>query len=275
MGQKSTISDLLLEQYVLGELPPRLARKIEEELALDPSLKARYEAIAGSDREIMDRYPPAEMARVIRERLAARAESEARNEGLTSSLEPAGRWALQLAVALPAVAVILLVLSFFLFRDRLATDQVRVKGLAPHISAFLKISGGARDLAPGTLLERGDVIQLGYTAAEARYGVIFSIDGRGTITWHLPSGFSGSPRSAPALDRQGEVLLSSAYELDDAPGFERFFFVYSDKPFDTLAVAEAARALTARLSTADHADLILPPGVMQSSLLVKKPGHVS
>lgn len=275
MRQKPRISDLVLEQYVLGELPPRLARKIKQELERDPSLKARYEALARSDREILDRYSSPEMARAIRERLAADAGNESADQGLSASLEPAGRWALQLAVALPAAAIILLVLSFFMFRERIANDQIRVKGLVPHINAFLKTSAGARDLAPGSPLERGDVIQLGYTAAEARYGVIFSIDGRGAITWHLPAGFAGSPRSAPALERQGQVLLSSAYELDDAPGFERFFFVYSDKPFETPAVAEAARALTARLSSADHEDLVLPAGLRQSSLLVKKPGHVS
>ncbi len=275
MRQKPVVSDLLLEQYALGELSPRQARKIQDELARDPSLRSRYEEIARSDREILQRYPPDEMEKAIRDRLEADAKDESRDEGLSSSLEPAGRWALQLAIALPAAAVILLVVSFFLFRDRLATDQIRVKGLVPHVSAFLKTPGGARDLAPGTLVQRGDVIQLGYTASEARYGAIVSVDGRGTITWHLPAGFMGTPRSSPALERQGRVMLPSAYELDDAPGFERFFFVYSERPFDLAVVEEAARALTARLSTADRTDLALPSGLMQSSLLLKKRGHVS
>ncbi len=276
MRQKPVISDLLLEQLALGELPPRRARKIQEEIARDPSLRARYEEIARSDREILERYPPAEMARTIRDRLeASRPENEGRNGSLSSSLEPAGRWALQLAIGLPAAAVLLLFISFFLFRDRLGTDQIRVKGIVPHVSAFLKIPGGARDLAPGTLVEKGDVIQLGYTAAEARYGVVFSVDGRGSITWHLPAGPGASARSSPALERQGQVMLPAAYELDDAPGFERFFFVYSEKPFDVAVAEKAARALTARLSTADHDDLVLPHGIMQSSFLLKKPGHVS
>ncbi len=275
MRQKPVISDLLLEQLALGELAPRRARKIQEEIARDPSLQARYEEIARSDREVLERYPPAEMARTIRDRLEASPENEPRNGSLSSSLEPAGRWALQLAIGLPAAAVLLLFISFFLFRDRLGTEQIRVKGTVPHVSAFLKTPGGARDLAPGTLVAKGDVIQLAYTAAEARYGVVFSVDGRGTITWHLPAGPAASARSSPALEGQGQVMLPAAYELDDAPGFERFFFVYSEKPFDVAVAERAARALTARLSTADHDDLVLPPGIMQSSFLLKKPGHVS
>jgi hypothetical protein len=275
MRPKPVISDLLLEQLALGELPAGLARKIQDELARDPSLRARYDAIAASDREILGRYPPAEIARTIRERLEADPESDPVDAGPSSSLQPVGRWALQLAVGLPAAAVLLIVFSFFMFRERLATDQTRVKGLAPHVIAFLKTAGGARELAPGTLVGRGDVIQLGYTAAEARYGVIFSVDGRGTITWHLPAGFSGSPRSAPALERSGRVMLPTAYELDDAPGFERFFFVSSDRPFEIAAVAQAARALTSRLAAADRTDLVLPPGLMQASFLLKKRGYVS
>jgi len=273
MEPKPAISDLLLEQYALGELPPRLARKVEEELARDPALRGRLDAIEESNREILERYPPTEMARAIKDRLESNAEGETPAPGLSSSTQPVGRWALQLAVGLPAAALLLIVLSFFMFRERLATDQVRVKGIVPHVSAFLKTPQGARELPAGTLLERGDVIQLSYTAAEAKYGVIFSVDGRGTITWHLPA--SGSSQAAPTLERQAAVMLPAAYELDDAPGFERFFFVTSEKPFDIAVAAAAARALTGRLPSADHQDLVLPPGLMQSSFLLKKPGHVS
>ena len=88
------------------------------------------------------------------------------------------------------------------------------------------------------------MLQLSYTAGEAKYGVIFSVDGRGSITWHMPAGYRGGSRSAPALDAQGQVVLPSAYELDDAPAFERFFLVYSSVPFDVGDVERAARALS-------------------------------
>ncbi|HTP57961.1 MAG TPA: hypothetical protein VMM82_03525, partial [Spirochaetia bacterium] len=62
------ISDLLLEQYALGELTTDMEEKVRDELDRDPGLRARYEAIRSSDREILDRYPPASMANAIRER---------------------------------------------------------------------------------------------------------------------------------------------------------------------------------------------------------------
>jgi hypothetical protein len=124
----------------------------------------------------------------------------------------------------------------------------------------------------GSLAKRADVLQLGYVASGAKYGVIFSVDGGGTITWHLPAGYAGGPRQSPALESAGEVILPSAYELDDAPGFERFFLLYSPHPFDLAPVAQAVRSLAARPAAADREALALPAGVGQYSLLIKKQG---
>ena len=273
MERKDGISDLLLEQYALGELSPSLEEKVREELAADPDLRARYEAIKASDKEILDRYTPAAMARAIELKLEKSGEEEPpRAKGLAASLEPAGRWALQLAVGLPAAALVLLVLSFFLFRS---TPQTRVKGLEPHLNAFMKTAQGVRDLAPGSVVGRGDVIQLSYTAADARYGVILWVDGRGAVTWLLPPGSSGSSGTAPLLDRAGQVILPMAYELDNAPGYERFFLVYAEKPFEIAVAAGAARSLAARaLATPSGSDakldLQLPAGIRQYSLSLKK-----
>jgi hypothetical protein len=276
----STISDLLLEQYALGELDPVMEDKVRGEIARDPVLKARYEALLSSDREILERYPPAEMARTIGERLHGKGSDAGlhgqgqKDSGMASSMEPAGRWALQLALGLPAAAVILLVFSFFMFREKLTPDVIRTKGLTPHLSAFLKTPLGARELAPDSFVTRGDLIQIGYTAGDARYGVIFSLDGRGTVTWHLPPGGSRPGRAAPGLDRQGQVMLAVSYELDDAPGFERFFFVYAEKPFDISVVAGAARALSRTLDSAQVQSLSLPAGLRQSTFLLKKRGSL-
>jgi len=98
------------------------------------------------------------------------------------------------------------------------------------------------------------------------------VDGRGTITWHLPPGYAGGSRTAPALDRQGQVILPAAYELDDAPGFEKFFFVSASAPFDVAEVVRAAQALASRGGPADAGQLSLPPGLSQVSLLLKKKG---
>ncbi|HUI70523.1 MAG TPA: hypothetical protein VL354_08355 [Spirochaetia bacterium] len=275
MGHKDAISDLLLEQYVLGEVSAEVGAEIREELARDPSLMARYQAILSSDAEILERYPSQDMAKAINDKLEGERNNGRKNVGMASALEPAGRWALQLAVGLPAAAVVLLVFSFFIFRERLAPDVIRVKGLEPHMNAFLMTQQGVRELGAGSLVGRGDVIRLSYTAADARYGVILSVDGRGTVTWHMPSGSPGPDRESPALDRQGQIPLPVEYELDDAPGFERFFFVYSDKPFNAAVAADAVRSLLSRLGSAEKLDLTLPAGIKQFSLLLKKRSPVS
>ncbi|MBN1838324.1 MAG: hypothetical protein JW820_20865, partial [Spirochaetales bacterium] len=112
--------------------------------------------------------------------------------------------------------------------------------------------------------------QLGYVAAARAYGVILSIDGRGVVTLHFPVGSTG----AGELEREGESLLPFAYELDDAPGFERFFFVTGPEPFAVDSVLEAAERLAADPEQARQAPLILPGELEQVSMMLKKTAAV-
>ena len=277
------ISDLTLEQYNLGELRPSEERRVRQLLERDGDLRSRLAEIQRSDQEIPERYPAERVVPLIRERVL-RQETDAASATLAASGNPGGarrvgsstvsRWRLPtLAWAIPVAAVVLVLLSLPIFLR--PSDQTRLKGATPHLVVFRKtLSGGAEELAPGAAAKKGDVLQLGYVAADAKYGVIFSVDGRGTLTWHLPSGYRGGEMSAPALDPHGPSLLPSAYELDDAPGFERFFLVYSARPFKVADVYRVARALAAAAagSSGEAALLRLDGGLGQSSLLVKKQG---
>ena len=79
-------------------------------------------------------------------------------------------------------------------------------------------------------------MQLTYQAAGRPFGVILSIDGRGAVTVHHPRDGRQAARLVPGQ----EVRLSSAYRLDDAPGWERFVLVTAEVPFDVAPVVEAA-----------------------------------
>jgi hypothetical protein len=81
--------------------------------------------------------------------------------------------------------------------------------------------------------------------------VILSVDGRGAVTRHLPA--NGARAALLGHDRMN--LLDAAYELDDAPGWERFYFVTADAAFDVEGIVSAARQLAAR-------DLRHPPGLL-------------
>ena len=125
MPEKKTISDLLLEQYYLGELPARLSGMVKDELSRDAGLRARLEALADSNGEIMARYPAEIMAPAIRERLLR----EGGHGGPWHSgagAAPAGRHVSPLAWALPVAAMVVLALSFFVLRERTGPARRRV-----------------------------------------------------------------------------------------------------------------------------------------------------
>ena len=85
------------------------------------------------------------------------------------------------------------------------------------------------------------------------------------VTRHWPE----SGKVAGALEGRDALPLPHAYQLDDAPGFERFFFVTADRPFDVEVVLEAARALAAS-GQARSARLRLPDWLDQQAFLIAK-----
>jgi hypothetical protein len=263
--EEERVSDLSLEQYRLGELSAAAAAELAGRIGRDPALAARLESLAASDAEILAAHPPAEAAAAIRRRLDVEQRGEERR---VRRLGPV-RFS---TFALPAAAAVLLSLTLVLVRDRFIDegDGVRLKGFATALSAWRKTGGGAERLADGAAARAGDVVQLSYVAAGARYGVILSIDGRGVVTFHLPEGWEAGPARSPALDASGEVMLASAYELDDAPSFERFFLVYGDDPFAVADAAGPARRLAARPADARRGKMSLPRDLRQASFLLVK-----
>ena len=97
--------------------------------------------------------------------------------------------------------------------------------------------------------------------------MLLSIDGAGRVTLHLPD---ERARSAAPLRAVREIPLPSAYELDDAPGFERFVLVTSPAPFSVADVRQAAKSLVARGRDARTLPLALAPAIQQTSVLLHK-----
>src|SRR5690606_16472546 len=117
----------------------------------------------------------------------------------------------------------------------------------------------------GAVAHPADRIQLGYQAAGRAYGAVVSVDGAGGVFLHLPE----RGARAAALEPGGLVTLPSSWELDDAPGFERFFLVVATEPFALDPVLEAARWVAARRHPARD-ELPLPPSFEQASFLLEK-----
>jgi hypothetical protein len=265
MTGEREIPDWQLERYLLGELPEELKEKIEKRLEKDTSLRKRLDALRASNQEILSSYPPELMAGRIekgyRERYGKRRARAPRRPVLK-------RMVLALSFAAAAVAVLLPLRSLLQEGEESGPEEgLRLKGLEAHLVVYRKTGGGIERLERGTLTSEGDVIQLSYVAGPANYGVIYSIDGRGTVTLHFPESLRDN---APKLQRRGEVSLPYAYQLDDAPSFERFFFVTSTDAFPIAEVEKAVNTLASNPVKAQKGRLNLPSRFDQFSIILRK-----
>jgi hypothetical protein len=232
--------DLFVEQMLLAE---RTA---------EPQDAARLAELAQSNAEILKRYPP----RVVALRVRGVRQRSVRQWAVGGSLV--------LAAAALTIAVIPASVSHPSLQQVDPNDGFRDKG-DPTLHIHRVTTAGAEVLGPEASAHEGDRLQLSYLAAGERYGVVLSVDGRGSVTMHLP--LSGSV--AAPLSPDGDTILGSSYALDDAPAFERFFLVTSDAPFALSAVTSAAKQL-AQSGDPESAPLSLPSSLHQTSFLVLK-----
>jgi hypothetical protein len=288
MKEHGKIPELYIEKLLLDELPP----DEKEQLLKDPEVRRRVAELEASNRRILAEYPPEAMAQAIHRReLQSRGGVEAhagrleqkqirkqespryqgrrRLEGRRSggvdrlrTLVPAFGF----AVLVLAAAVVLVTRWTAVFAPESPTEEIRLKGSGAHLVLYRNTASGAEILQDGEKVGEGDTLQIGYVAAGQAYGVILSVDGRGTVTVHLPSASS----VAQPLDQEGIVLMPFAYQLDDAPEFERFFFVTSKEEFDLAAVLKPARKLADAPERAKTDPLALPEELDQTSLLLLK-----
>ncbi|MEZ4382172.1 MAG: hypothetical protein R3A79_12550 [Nannocystaceae bacterium] len=279
------VSDLDVERLALGELDPATAADVRARLdaAEEGGAAARLAAIDASNAAILAAHPPARAAAVIERRLADAAASRrsawwmaapmiaaaavvllvVRGQGVDPELDPDAlgeRVAAATTTGASAGA-----------QDSAANDGIRLKGAESRLVLHRKAADtgdGAERLAEGQEVDEGDVLQVSYIAAGATHGVIVSIDGRGVVTQHFPS--PGSPPAAAHLEQGGAIPLSSAYELDDAPDFERFFLVTAAAELDVDAIVRAAEQLGRTPARARGASLDLPPTLDQRAFLLRK-----
>ena len=251
------IPDVLLEQYRLGELPRDEADRLERLVRSDETLRRRLQALAASDEEIARRYPTDWLAQRVRERLPADVRTR------HALLPPRVRWAVASALVAAAVVIALAIPRSVNESD---AGGDRVKGLQPTLTVYRRTPRGSETLADGAVARAGDLLRVGYVSAGRGYGVILSIDGRGIVTLHLP------PRGSHAapLNGGGTILLDAAYELDDAPAWERFYFVTGDRAFEVAPVMDAARRAAAGDLRAPPAFLPIPGALQQSTFSLQK-----
>jgi hypothetical protein len=237
----------LLERYVADDVTEKEKECIETAATLNTDVSESIADLQRSNAEILERYPA---SRLVPEIIARH--DQARQKQAVFQLPPKrALFASGIAAGL-AAAVLLAVLPVLHSGETanmttLATTQGsdRVKGsqmVSSELRVYLKTATlPAPDPLPDkTVVQAGNTVQLAYTVGAAeKYGVIFSVDGRGVVTMHYPSGVSQSTK----LIAGKQTPLDEAYTLDDAPDYEAFFFVVDDAPLDTKAVLDKAEEL--------------------------------
>jgi hypothetical protein len=261
MKETGRVSTLMLERYHLGEVSARERKMVETELASDSALRFRYEALEGSDRELLQRYPW--------EQSPLRGANVAAGRFPRMSRFPSGKrlWALCAA----AILIFALFPSVYLLRERslsgkalgvtaeisgAALDRLKGMEIKTELSIYLKENQSqavipadeGRRLPDRTLLREGNTVQLAYLTPPGNeyYGVIFSIDGRSVVTLHYPY----RRQQSPVMTAGKRTFLDEAYTLDDAPDYEIFFMVVSQDPLDTESILKTAEELAKEPETA-------------------------
>ncbi len=109
----------------------------------------------------------------------------------------------------------------------------------PRLQLLKRVGELVEPLLDGETVAEGDVIQIVYVSPGPGYGAIFSIDGRDSLLLHrAEKGVSFKLRSGSS------DTLRSAYQLDDAPGFERFYLITSEQPFHVRPLLKQALQAT-------------------------------
>jgi hypothetical protein len=230
-----------LERYLIGELPPAEMARIDKLKAEDPEVAEWLKALQAEHADLKASHPTERMSGAIWNRLESRT-------GPRVGPPAASRRSLwRGALLVPALAVALmltLIPNRFTCSDgsplalggNSEKEDTRLKGSLPALYLFRKADSGAEALRPGGAVRAGDLIQVQYEAAGRKYGAVFSVDGSGKVTWHLPE----RGNLSAALSPSGRTALASAFELDEAPGREDFHFVAADRPFPLDSAADAA-----------------------------------
>ena len=223
------IPDWKLERYLTGDLPEGEMSEIRELEKTDEVFARRVKMLREDNAAILRKMPFERLA----EKMDARdCGAERRNNVIHFGF-------VKFAAA---AALVLAVVSVALFSQREVVpdagaqamdvamaaqdDGTRIKGMEARMEIWKKTGDSAVQMLNLDEAREGDEIQLRYSVPEKCFGLLFSMDGNGTVTMHMADG-----SQAVALEPGKMTTLPFAYKLDNAPKFEKFFLLTSQKNF--------------------------------------------
>lgn len=265
------VPDLLLEQYVLGELSKEKCLEIRQLLNESADIRARVEAIDVSNKSFS--FP------LNRRRLSYALDKENNNDVFNLNNIMQNK---KIGFVVVSCFLVLLVNPFLestiengvSYKDAelvrnpeiSLNSEIRLKGIQPELRVYRKRGTEAVRLFNKDSVRKSDNLQLSYVSGGDKYGVIFSVDGRGDVTLHYPHSITNSAK----IKTTGVTPLPYAYQLDDAPLFERFFLVTSEHPLNVGAIIKQGRVLAGDIESAKEHGLSLNKDIKQTSILLTK-----
>ena len=233
------IPDWKLERFLTGDLPDEEMNKLRELEANDAVFANRVKMLREDNKAILSKLPFETLAANLGTGAAGNA---AKNAPRFTLVKFAAAAMFVFAVALVA---------FFaqsetsVMNERVGSDvanvngsqntqvalaenesDTRIKGLDVRMEVWKKTPAGIVQLNDLDSVGEGDEIQLRYAVPEKCFGLLFSMDGNGALTLHMGDGVKAVELAPGKMNS-----LPFAYKLDDAPYFEKFFFVTSPKEF--------------------------------------------
>ena len=230
MTSVNKISDFKLERYLLGELPESEMAALQKREAEDEIFAARVAEMRLQGKRFVAENPFA----ALEERIEAAGGVENRAVAPRNTL-----WlkvAAALVIALGIFSAVVLNRNVDTFDSQNTSMEVamadmdngtRIKGMQASLEVWKKTGDSAVQMVNLGNASEGDEIQLRYRVPQKCFGMLFSMDGNGTITMHM-----GEGNKAIELEPGKMTTLPFAYKLDNAPKFEKFFLLTSQNAFE-------------------------------------------
>lgn len=226
MTDVKQISDFKLERYLLGELPEVEMAALRKREAEDELFAARVKMM----REEGDRFLAENPFSALEDKLENDQRSVERSLWL--------RVTAVLVVAFGIFSVVVLNRQTDIVNDASTTSGMdvamadvdngtRIKGMTAGLEVWKKMGDSAVQMVNLGEAREGDEIQLRYRVPQKCFGMLFSMDGNGTVTMHM-----GEGNRAVELEPGKMTTLPFAYKLDNAPKFEKFFLLTSGEMFE-------------------------------------------
>ena len=234
------IPDWKLERYLTGDLPAGEMREIRELEKTDEIFANRVKMLREDNAAILRKMPFERLSEKM-DAMSVRSNSA----GNTVHVN------FRLVKFAAAAALVLAVVSVALFgqREVVGTAQsedgaqvmdvamvdaqdegTRIKGMDARMEVWKKTADSAVQMSNLDEAREGDEIQLRYSVPEKSFGLLFSMDGNGSLTMHM-----GAGNQAIELAPGEMTTLPFAYKLDNAPKFEKFFLLTSRNSFSISA----------------------------------------